>query len=138
MINQRPETKRLPAKPLPLSIFLQLLASNSWGNVDFTYEQVIYSEATMALPLVTSYACHRNAQGARIGEKVGHHSRSGSRNSLAPVRPYNPQKRPSFLPKAAFHTPNQPITPAKPMLSSAITHRGVIAATTKFLAFSGC
>lgn len=31
----------------------------SWGKVDVTYEQMVYSEATLALPLLASYAYHK-------------------------------------------------------------------------------
>jgi deoxyhypusine synthase len=30
----------------------------SWGKVDTTFEQMIYAEATSALPLIASYAFH--------------------------------------------------------------------------------
>jgi deoxyhypusine synthase len=46
-----------------------LKEASSWGKVDLTYEQMVYSEATLALPLVTGYAYHRNAQAARTGKK---------------------------------------------------------------------
>lgn len=31
----------------------------SWGKVDTVYEQMVYSEATLALPLLASYAYHK-------------------------------------------------------------------------------
>ncbi len=36
-----------------------LKEASSWGKVDTVYEQMIYAEATMALPLLTSYAYHQ-------------------------------------------------------------------------------
>ncbi len=38
-----------------------LKEASSWGKVDTTYEQMVYSEATLAVPLITSYAYHRGA-----------------------------------------------------------------------------
>ena len=41
----------------------------SWGKVDLTYEQMVFSEATLALPLIAGYAFHKNAHAARTGKK---------------------------------------------------------------------
>jgi deoxyhypusine synthase len=38
-----------------------LKEASSWGKVDTTFEQMVYSEATMALPLITGYAYHKKA-----------------------------------------------------------------------------
>lgn len=38
-----------------------LKEASSWGKVDTTYEQMVYSEATLAMPLIASYAYHRGA-----------------------------------------------------------------------------
>ncbi|MGC2252266.1 MAG: deoxyhypusine synthase family protein, partial [Acidobacteriaceae bacterium] len=38
-----------------------LKEASSWGKVDTTYEQMVYSEATLALPLVAGYAYHKRA-----------------------------------------------------------------------------
>ncbi|MGH9395846.1 MAG: 1,9-bis(guanidino)-5-aza-nonane synthase [Terriglobia bacterium] len=38
-----------------------LKEASSWGKVDTTYEQMVYSEATLAVPLITGYAYHRGA-----------------------------------------------------------------------------
>jgi deoxyhypusine synthase len=38
-----------------------LKEASSWGKVDTTYEQMVYSEATLALPLITGYAFHKKA-----------------------------------------------------------------------------
>src|SRR5271156_3665844 len=46
-----------------------LKEASSWGKVDLTYEQMVFSEATLALPLITGYAFHKNAQAARKGKK---------------------------------------------------------------------
>jgi deoxyhypusine synthase len=42
-----------------------LKEASSWGKVDTTFEQMVYSEATIALPLVTGYAYHKQAHTAR-------------------------------------------------------------------------
>jgi deoxyhypusine synthase len=46
-----------------------LKEASSWGKVDTTYEQMVYSEATMALPLITGYAYHKQAHAARQGRR---------------------------------------------------------------------
>lgn len=46
-----------------------LKEASSWGKVDLTYEQMVYSEATLALPLIAGYAFHKNAQAARKGKQ---------------------------------------------------------------------
>lgn len=43
-----------------------LKEASSWGKVDTVYEQMVYSEATLALPLIAGYAYHKQAyQGRR-------------------------------------------------------------------------
>lgn len=42
-----------------------LKEASSWGKVDTTYEQMVYSEATIALPLVAGYAFHKQAHAGR-------------------------------------------------------------------------
>ena len=42
-----------------------LKEASSWGKVDTTFEQMVYSEATLALPLIAAYAYHKNAQQGR-------------------------------------------------------------------------
>jgi len=37
-----------------------LKEASSWGKVDMTYEQMVYAEATIAMPLIASYAYHKN------------------------------------------------------------------------------
>lgn len=43
-----------------------LKEASSWGKVDTTYEQMVYSEATLALPLIAGYAYHKQAHAARV------------------------------------------------------------------------
>lgn len=38
-----------------------LKEASSWGKVDTTYEQMVYSEATHSLPLLASYAYHKGS-----------------------------------------------------------------------------
>jgi deoxyhypusine synthase len=46
-----------------------LKEASSWGKVDTTYEQMVYSEATLAFPLIAGFAFHKKAQEARKGKK---------------------------------------------------------------------
>jgi deoxyhypusine synthase len=46
-----------------------LKEASSWGKVDTTYEQMVYSEATLALPLIAGYAYHSQAHAAREGRQ---------------------------------------------------------------------
>jgi deoxyhypusine synthase len=48
-----------------------LKEASSWGKVDTTFEQMVYSEATLALPLVAGYALHKGAASARTGKQWG-------------------------------------------------------------------
>ncbi len=43
-----------------------LKEASSWGKVDTTYEQMVFSEATIALPLITGYAYHKQAYAERL------------------------------------------------------------------------
>ena len=45
-----------------------LKEASSWGKVDLTWEQMVFSEATIALPLIAGYAFHKNAHAARTGK----------------------------------------------------------------------
>jgi len=36
--------------------------------VDTTYEQMVYAEATLALPLIAGYALHKHAAAGRTGK----------------------------------------------------------------------
>lgn len=38
-----------------------LVEASSWGKVDTVFEQMVYAEATLAVPLIASYAWHRGA-----------------------------------------------------------------------------
>jgi deoxyhypusine synthase len=46
-----------------------LKEASSWGKVDTTYEQMVYAEATMALPLIAGYAFHKQAAAGRKGKR---------------------------------------------------------------------
>lgn len=55
-----------------------LKEASSWGKVDTAYEQMVYSEATLALPLIAGYAWHKGSwkgrearQFSRLFEPVG-------------------------------------------------------------------
>jgi deoxyhypusine synthase len=45
-----------------------LKEASSWGKVDLTYEQMVYSEATIAFPLIAGYAFHKKAAAKREGK----------------------------------------------------------------------
>lgn len=47
-----------------------LKEASSWGKVETTYEQMIYSEATIAMPLIVGYAYHKNAFKEREAKKL--------------------------------------------------------------------
>lgn len=38
-----------------------LKEASSWGKVETTFEQMVYSEATLAMPLITGYAYHKGS-----------------------------------------------------------------------------
>lgn len=42
-----------------------LKEASSWGKVETTYEQMVYSEATIAMPLIAGYAYHKGAWKSR-------------------------------------------------------------------------
>ncbi len=46
-----------------------LKEASSWGKVDTVYEQMVFSEATLATPLIVGYAYHKGAHKARKGKK---------------------------------------------------------------------
>ena len=46
-----------------------LKEASSWGKVDTVWEQMVYSEATLALPLITGYAYHKKAYETRQGRR---------------------------------------------------------------------
>ena len=45
-----------------------LKEASSWGKVDTTFEQMVYAEATLALPLIVGYAFHKQAAQTRQGK----------------------------------------------------------------------
>jgi deoxyhypusine synthase len=47
-----------------------LKEASSWGKVDTTYEQMVYCEATIALPLIAGYAYHKGGWKHRKGRKL--------------------------------------------------------------------
>jgi deoxyhypusine synthase len=46
-----------------------LKEASSWGKVDTVYEQMVFSEATIAVPLIVGYAWHKGGWKARTGRK---------------------------------------------------------------------
>ena len=46
-----------------------LKEASSWGKVDTTYEQMVYAEATLALPLIAGYALQKHAAEEREGKR---------------------------------------------------------------------
>ncbi len=46
-----------------------LKEASSWGKVDTAYEQMVFSEATIAVPLIIGYGYHKGAWKARTGKK---------------------------------------------------------------------
>ncbi len=48
-----------------------LREANSWGKVKLGEEQMVYAEATVALPLLAGYAYHKGAWRARAEKRYG-------------------------------------------------------------------
>ena len=46
-----------------------LKEASSWGKVDTVYEQMVFSEATLAVPLIVGYAYHKGSWKARTGKR---------------------------------------------------------------------
>ena len=46
-----------------------LKEASSWGKVDTVYEQMVFSEATLAVPLIAGYAYNKGSWKARKGKK---------------------------------------------------------------------
>ena len=42
-----------------------LKEASSWGKVDTVWEQMVFAEATLAVPLITGYAYHKGSWKAR-------------------------------------------------------------------------
>ena len=47
-----------------------LREAHSWGKVDSNYEQMIFSEATIALPMLVAHAYHSNAYQGREEKRI--------------------------------------------------------------------
>ena len=47
-----------------------LKEASSWGKVETTFEQMVYSEATLALPLITGYAYHKGSWKERQAKEL--------------------------------------------------------------------
>ena len=46
-----------------------LKEASSWGKVDLAFEQMVYSEATLAVPLIVGYAYHKGAWKGQPGRR---------------------------------------------------------------------
>jgi deoxyhypusine synthase len=46
-----------------------LKEASSWGKVDTTWEQMVYCEATIAVPLIVGYAYHKRGWEGRASRK---------------------------------------------------------------------
>lgn len=46
-----------------------LKEASSWGKVDTTFEQMVYSEATLAVPLIAGYAYHKGTASKRSARR---------------------------------------------------------------------
>jgi deoxyhypusine synthase len=46
-----------------------LKEASSWGKVDTVFEQMVYSEATIAVPLIVGYAYHKGGWKSRTAKK---------------------------------------------------------------------
>ncbi|MCX5660626.1 MAG: deoxyhypusine synthase [Planctomycetota bacterium] len=46
-----------------------LKEASSWGKVDTAFEQMVFSEATLAVPLIVGYAYHKGSWKGRAGKK---------------------------------------------------------------------
>lgn len=46
-----------------------LKEASSWGKVETTYEQMVYSEATIAMPLIAGYAYHKGSWKTRTAKE---------------------------------------------------------------------
>ena len=53
----------------PNSASSTLKEASSWGKVDTVYEQMVFSEATLAIPLIVGYAYHKGSWKHRTGKK---------------------------------------------------------------------
>ena len=46
-----------------------LKEASSWGKADTVYEQMVFSEATLAVPLIVGYAYHKGSWKQRTGKR---------------------------------------------------------------------
>jgi deoxyhypusine synthase len=46
-----------------------LKEASSWGKVDTVWEQMVYSEATLALPMIAAYGYHKGSWKNRTAKK---------------------------------------------------------------------
>lgn len=51
----------------------------SWGKVETTFEQMVYSEATLAFPLIASYAYHKGSWKSRPTQQLNKQLSSGDK-----------------------------------------------------------
>jgi len=58
----------------------------SWGKVDTVYEQMVYAEATVALPLLASYAYHKGSWKNRAARKWSEFLNDEKSKIPAPLR----------------------------------------------------
>ena len=49
-----------------------LKEANSWGKVDVVFEQMVYAEATVAVPLIAGYAWHKGSWKSRAARQGNH------------------------------------------------------------------
>ena len=49
-----------------------LKEANSWGKVDSVFEQMVYAEATVAVPLIAGYAWHKGSWKSRAARQGNH------------------------------------------------------------------
>ncbi len=50
-----------------------LKEASSWGKVDTAFEQMVFSEATLAVPLIAGYAYHKGAWKTRAERRWSRH-----------------------------------------------------------------
>ena len=56
-----------------------LKEASSWGKVETTFEQMVFSEATLAMPLIAGYAYHKGAWKSRKARNYSDFLNKGSR-----------------------------------------------------------
>jgi deoxyhypusine synthase len=83
-----------------------LKEASSWGKVDTVYEQMVFSEATLAVPLIAGYAYEKGGWKLRQGRKWSsllNQTPTPAPQRIKPIRPAAPA-RPTRLPRAAGKT----------------------------------